>query len=82
MWIQDPAGVRIVLVEIPAGTRCAATRDQPHRQGDQTRTARAGHLSRQTAAANRIRCKATRYAVRDTLLNCLSTPAWFPIFEV
>ena len=26
MWVEDPDGVRIVLVEVPAATRCAATR--------------------------------------------------------
>ena len=77
MWIQDPDGVRIVLVEIPAGhplrrdprsaTPPRVTRNlQQHGPGTYP----------QAAAANHIRCQSTRYAVRDTLLNCLNTPAW------
>jgi hypothetical protein len=35
MQIEDPVGIRIVLVEVPSGHPCAGTRDQFHRQGDE-----------------------------------------------
>ena len=30
MWIEDPDGIRIVLVEVPPINRCAATYDPGH----------------------------------------------------
>ena len=36
MWIEDPDGIRIVLVECPPITRCAVTRDRPQRYDDVT----------------------------------------------
>jgi hypothetical protein len=34
MWIEDPGGIRIILVEVPAGTLSAVTRDRHHRRDD------------------------------------------------
>ena len=34
MWIEDPDGIRIVLVEVPAATLSAVTRDRRHRRDD------------------------------------------------
>jgi predicted enzyme related to lactoylglutathione lyase len=31
MWIEDPDGIRIVLVEVPPVIACAVTRDRPQR---------------------------------------------------
>jgi predicted enzyme related to lactoylglutathione lyase len=36
MWIQDPDGIRIVLVEVPPITLCAVTRDRRLRHDDVT----------------------------------------------
>jgi hypothetical protein len=40
MWIEDPDGIRIVLVEVPADHLCAVTNDRRHRQGDEPRYGR------------------------------------------
>jgi hypothetical protein len=32
MWIEDPDGIRIALVEVPAGTLSGGTRDRFHLQ--------------------------------------------------
>ena len=36
MWIEDPDGIRIVLVEVPADHSLAVTRDRPQRHDDVT----------------------------------------------
>jgi Glyoxalase/Bleomycin resistance protein/Dioxygenase superfamily len=35
MWIQDPDGIRIVLVEVSPITLSAVTSDRRHRQGEE-----------------------------------------------
>ena len=35
MWIEDPDGIRIVLVEVPTITLSAVTRDRLHRRSDE-----------------------------------------------
>jgi hypothetical protein len=41
MWIQDPDGIQIVLVEVPADHLSAATRDRRQRQDDELYAANA-----------------------------------------